>query len=52
MTDRVFAPHTLVRSTGRRTIVQAAHGVSGELIAAAESLLDDNAEHVACCRTI
>jgi DNA-binding transcriptional ArsR family regulator len=37
---------------GRSVIYAIADPRVGELVALAESLFEDNAEHVACCRTI
>jgi len=40
------------RRQNRSVIYDLADGRVGELVATAESLLEDNAEHVACCETI
>jgi ArsR family transcriptional regulator, cadmium/lead-responsive transcriptional repressor len=40
------------RREQRSVIYRIADARVGELVALAEALLDDNAEHVACCRTI
>jgi DNA-binding transcriptional ArsR family regulator len=40
------------RREGRSVIYEIADPRVSELVALAESLLEDNAEHVACCRTI
>jgi len=40
------------RRERRSVIYRLADPRVGELVALAESLLDDNAEHVACCETI
>jgi ArsR family transcriptional regulator, cadmium/lead-responsive transcriptional repressor len=40
------------RREQRSVIYRIADARVGELIALAETLLDDNAEHVACCQTI